>query len=291
MSQPALKQKQNWRVIDVLKWGEGYFNSKGFENPKREIEWLLCDLLDYKRIDLYLQFEEPILRKQLDQLKVWIKRRLSREPLQYITGKTEFYGHQFNVSPLVLIPRPETERVVDVALHTIGNMANPKVLEVGSGSGCIAVSIGAEKEDADILSVDVSRDAVKQARNNAELNKINNVDFQVMDFLIDMPAGPFDLVVSNPPYIPQNELGETMPEVSQHEPRLALTDNNDGLSFYRRFAEVGKTLLNLGGSIVMEVGLGDHPGKAVDIFKSGGFKQLELIPDFNSDDRVLKVQI
>jgi len=291
MSLPAEKGNKIWRVIDILKWGEGYFKSKGFEKPKQEIEWLLCDLLNYKRIDLYVQFEEPILRLQLDQLKGWVKRRSAREPLQYITGQTEFYGRPFKVSPDVLIPRPETERLVDVALHTIGNLTNPKVLEVGSGSGCIAVSIGAEKPDAAILSIDVSKDAIKMAEKNAELNNIKNVDFLSMDFLKDMPEGQFDLLVSNPPYIPENEVRETMPEVHQHEPEIALTDQKDGLTFYRRFSEVVRDLVNPGGWLVMEVGLGKHPAKAVDIFKTAGFANLELVPDFNSDDRVLKVQI
>lgn len=275
----------------MIKWGENYFQSKGFKSPKQEIEWLLCDLLNYKRIDLYVQFEEPIARLDLDQLKGWIKRRVTREPLQYITGQTEFYGHPFKVTPDVLIPRPETERVVDVALHTIGNMTSPKVLEVGSGSGCIAVSIGVEKPDATILSLDVSKEAIQLAQKNAELNKINNVEFILMDFLKELPKGPFDLLVSNPPYIPENEIHETMPEVQQHEPGIALTDQKDGLTFYHRFSKIAKELVKPGGWLVMEVGLGEHPAKALDIFKSAGFNDLELIPDFNSDERALKVRV
>lgn len=291
MALPAEKGNQIWRVIDILNWGENYFKSKGFESPKQEIEWLLCDLLNYKRIDLYVQFEQPIHLPQLNQLKEWIKRRIGREPLQYITEKTEFYGHKFNITPDVLIPRPETERVVDVALHKIGNIKNPKVLDVGSGSGCIAIAIGAEKKDALILSVDVSEGAIRKAMENAVLNELSNIEFQVMDILKDIPDGPFDLLVSNPPYIPEKEMRETMPEVHQYEPKIALTDERDGLTFYRRFAEIGKSLIKTGGSMVLEVGLGEHPSKAVDIFQSAGYTQLELIPDYNSDERVLKIQI
>ena len=291
MALPAEKGNQIWRVIDILNWGEDYFKSKGFESPKQEIEWLLCDLLNYKRIDLYVQFEQPIHRPQLKQLKEWIKRRIGREPLQYITGKTEFYGHKFNITPDVLIPRPETERVVDVALYSIGNIKTPKVLEVGSGSGCIAIAMGAERNDALIESVDVSETAITQAEKNADLNELSNIDFKVMDFLKEIPEGRFDLLVSNPPYIPEKEMSETMPEVHQYEPKIALTDEGDGLTFYRRFAEVGKSLIKPGGSMVLEVGLGEHPSKAVDIFQSAGYTQLELIPDYNSDERVLKIQI
>jgi len=291
MALPAEKGNQIWRVIDILNWGEDYFKSKGFESPKQEIEWLLCDLLNYKRIDLYVQFEQPIHRPQLKQLKEWIKRRIGREPLQYITGKTEFYGHKFKITTDVLIPRPETERVVDVALYSIGNIKTPKVLEVGSGSGCIAIAMGAERNDALIESVDVSETAITQAEKNADLNELSNIDFKVMDFLKEIPEGRFDLLVSNPPYIPEKEMSETMPEVHQYEPKIALTDERDGLTFYRRFAEVGKSLIKPGGWMVLEVGLGKHPSKAVDIFQSAGYTQLELIPDYNSDERVLKIQI
>ena len=291
MALPAEKGNQIWRVIDILNWGEDYFKIKGFESPKQEIEWLLCDLLNYKRIDLYVQFEQPIHRPQLKQLKEWIKRRIGREPLQYITGKTEFYGHKFNITVDVLIPRPETERVVDVALYSIGNIKTPKVLEVGSGSGCIAIAMGAERNDALIESVDVSESAITQAEKNADLNELPNIDFKVMDFLKEIPEGRFDLLVSNPPYIPEKEMSETMPEVHQYEPKIALTDERDGLTFYRRFAEVGKSLIKPGGWMVLEVGLGKHPSKAVDIFQTAGYTQLELIPDYNSDERVLKIQI
>ena len=291
MALPAEKGNQIWRVIDILNWGEDYFKLKGFERPKQEIEWLLCDLLNYKRIDLYVQFEQPIHRPQLKQLKEWIKRRIGREPLQYITGKTEFYGHKFNITTDVLIPRPETERVVDVALYSIGNIKTPKVLEVGSGSGCIAIAMGAERNDALIESVDVSETAITQAEKNADLNELSNIDFKVMDFLKEIPEGRFDLLVSNPPYIPEKEMSETMPEVHQYEPKIALTDERDGLTFYRRFAEVGKSLIKPGSWMVLEVGLGEHPSKAVDIFQSAGYTQLELIPDYNSDERVLKIQI
>lgn len=291
MNLTAEKQKKIWRIIDIINWGEEYFRFKGFENPKQEIEWLLCDLLNYKRIDLYLEFENTISDSKLDQLKGWVKRRRTREPLQYITGQTQFYGYPFKVSPDVLIPRPETERVVDVVLHTIGNITKPRILEVGSGSGCMAVSIGAEKRNAYILSIDISKPAIDQARKNADLNATTNVDFMVLDFLKELPEGQFDLLVSNPPYIPLNEFGTTMPEIHNHEPQIALTDNRDGLTFYQRFAEVAKELVKPGGWVIMEVGLGDHPAKAMEIFQSGGYKNLGLITDFNGDERVLKIQI
>ncbi len=278
-------------MIDILKWGEDYFHTKGFESPKQEIEWLLCDVLNYKRIDLYVQFEQPISQNELTQLKGWIKRRVDREPLQYITGTTEFYGHKIKVNPHVLIPRPETERLVDVALHCIGNMTSPNILEIGTGSGCIPIAIAGEKPDANITAIDISADALNVAKENAQFNQMSHIQFLEIDFFTSMPDGTFDLMVSNPPYIPKNEMNETMVEVREHEPRVALTDEKDGLSFYQRIATEAKSIINPGGWIVLEVGLGSHPGKVKDIFQKAGFNSLELIQDFNSDERVLKIQI
>jgi len=291
MAKPAELKNKIWRVIDILKWGEEYFQSKGFESPKQEIEWLLCDLLNYKRIDLYVQFEHPISRSELDKLKAWIKRRTNREPLQYITGITEFYGHKIIVNPNVLIPRPETERLVDVALHCIGNISSPKVLEVGTGSGCIPIAIAGEKTDATITAIDVSADALIVAKDNAASNQVEQIQFVEMNFLNSVPHDTYDLLVSNPPYIPEAELDDTMIEVRDHEPRIALTDQQDGLSFYHRIAAKAINLVKPGGWIVLEVGLGSHQEKVKHIFLNLGFDQLEMIQDFNSDERVLKIQI
>ena len=291
MVRPAELKNKIWRVIDILKWGENYFQSKGFESPKQEIEWLLCDLLNYKRIDLYFQFEQPISRSELDRLKGWIKRRINREPLQYITGTTEFYGHQIKVNPNVLIPRQETERLVDVALHCIGNLNTPNILEVGTGSGCISIAIAGEKTEAKITAIDISVEALNVAKRNAVYNQMSHIQFMEMNFLTSAPNGTYDLLVSNPPYIPEEEMDEIMVEVRNYEPKLALTDQRDGLSFYHRIASEAKSLIKPKGWIVLEVGLGSHPDKVKNIFQYAGFEQLEMIQDFNNDERVLKIQI
>ena len=161
--------KKTWRIIEIIKWGEEYFKLKGFENPKQEIEWLLCDLLELKRIDLYLKFEDIINKSKLKKLKSWIKRRIDREPLQYISGKVEFYGLKFKTTPQALIPRPETERLVDTTLHSIGEILEPKILEIGTGSGCICIAISNEKPMANIVSLDISKDALELAEESVLL--------------------------------------------------------------------------------------------------------------------------
>ena len=281
--------KRAWRIIDILKWGEDYFKTKGFESPKQEIEWLLCDLLELKRIDLYVKFEDKINDVNLNKLKSWINRRVKREPLQYITGETEFYGLKFKTTPQALIPRPETERLVEIALHNIGEDSDSKLLEIGTGSGCISIAISNEKPTLNILSIDISKGALELAEINADLNNCKNIKFLKMDFLNDTPKGKFDILLSNPPYIPVKEIEGIMPEVKNYEPRIALTDNEDGLVFYHRIAKKVKTLIKPKGVILLEVGTGDHPQKVFSLFKQAGYNQLELIKDFNNNERILKI--
>ena len=283
--------KKTWRIIDIIKWGEDYFKTKDFENPKQEIEWLLCDLLGLKRIDLYVKFEDKLNNVNLNKLKSWITRRVKREPLQYITGETEFYGLKFKTTPQALIPRPETERLVEIALKNIGKNSDVKLLEIGTGSGCIPIAISNEKPSLNILSLDISKDALELAEINAELNNCKNIEFLEMDFLNETPKGKFDILLSNPPYIPVKEIEGIMPEVKNYEPRIALTDNEDGLAFYHRIAKKIKTLIKPKGIILLEVGLGGHPQKVFSLFKEAGFDQLELIKDFNNNDRILKISI
>jgi len=282
---------KTWRIIDLIHWAESYFKDKGFENPRGEIEWLLRAVLNCSRMDVYLRFEEPVSRSQLDTLRAYVKRRLEKEPLQYITGSCEFYGRDFLVNNHVLIPRPETERLVDIALDKLNDRNSLSILDVGTGSGCIAITLGLEKPDSIILGLDISAEALNQATLNKDKNSAKNVSFQESNFLNDLPDGPFDLVVSNPPYIPENEIAELMKDVKDFEPNIALTDKQDGLTFYKRFADVGKSLVKKDGFLILEVGLGNHPQNAESIFEETGYKQVELIKDYNGDDRVLVIQV
>ena len=282
--------KKTWRIIEIIKWGEEYFKIKGFENPKQEIEWLLCDLLQLKRIDLYLKFEDIINKSKLKKLKSWIKRRIDREPLQYITGKVEFYGLKFISTPQALIPRPETERLVDITLNSLKKIPEPKILEIGTGSGCVSIAVSNKKPRANILSLDISKNALELAEINAKSNNCKNINFLEMDFLSEIPDDKFDILISNPPYISQKEIKNIMPEVKNYEPRIALTDFEEGLNFYFRIAKVGRTLIP-NGIIILEVGLGNHPQKVFSLFKEAGFDQLELIKDYNNNERILKINI
>ena len=282
---------KTWRVIDLINWAESYFKEKGFENPRSEIEWLLRAVLKCNRMDVYLRFEEPLSQSQLATLRSWVKRRLEREPLQYITGFCDFYGREFSVNEHVLIPRPETERLIDTALEKVKGLDSPSILDIGAGSGCIATTLGLEILGSTVLGIDVSEDAIGIANKNKEKLEAENVSFQKMNILEQRPEGEFDVLVSNPPYIPKGEMDGLMKDVKDFEPTVALTDQKDGLIFYERFAEVGKEVVKSSGWIILEVGLEDHPSAVKNIFSESGFPDTELIKDYNGDDRVLVIKI
>ena len=281
------KNKKIWRLIDLIKWGETYFKDKNFDNPRSEIEWLLQDLLNYKKIDLYLKFEEEIDSEKLFILKSWIKRRVSREPLQYITGKADFYGRSYFVNNKVLIPRPETEILIDAAIKNLLKKKNPFIIDIGTGSGCIGITLAIEIKKSNVLSIDISKDALLIAKNNAENHNIKNIKFLEIDVLKNDINQKADLIISNPPYISKNELSTLMPEVKNYEPKISLTDNKDGFTFYERFVYLFPKILKNDGAAIIEVGREEHSIKVLEIFKKNGMKNIKVLKDLNSDNRAV----
>ena len=281
------KNKKIWRLIDLINWGETYFKDKNFDNPRSEIEWLLQDLLNYKKIDLYLKFEEEIDSEKLFILKSWIKRRVSREPLQYITGKADFYGRSYFVNNKVLIPRPETEILIDAAIKNLLKKKNPFIIDIGTGSGCIGITLAIEIKKSNVLSIDTSKDALLIAKNNAENHNIKNIKFLETDVLKNDINQKADLIISNPPYISKNELSTLMPEVKNHEPKISLTDNKDGFTFYERFVSLFPKILKNDGAAIIEVGREEHSIKVLEIFKKNGMKNIKVVKDLNSDNRAV----
>ena len=281
------KNKKIWRLIDLIKWGETYFKDKNFDNPRSEIEWLLQDLLNYKKIDLYLKFEKEIDLEKLFILKSWIKRRVSREPLQYITGKADFYGRSYFVNNKVLIPRPETEILIDAAIQNLLKKKNPFIIDIGTGSGCIGITLAIEIKKSNVLSIDISKDALLIAKNNAENHNIKNIKFLEIDVLKNDINQKADLIISNPPYISKNELSTLMPEVKNHEPKISLTDNKDGFTFYERFVSLFPKILKNDGVAIIEVGREEHSIKVLEIFKKNGMKNIKVVKDLNSDNRAV----
>ena len=290
MSSDTRGPNKIWRVIDILKWGETYFSEAGFDNPRREIEVFVQEILQCERVDLYLRFDEPFTSSQLAILRDWVKRHKHHEPAQYIIGKTGFYNIELSVNPDVLIPRPESEVLVDQVLKYHSKKDNNSILDIGTGSGCIALALANELPDSRITGIDNSLKAIELAKRNAQKLQLSNVEFRQMDILSENIDTRFDIVISNPPYIPKSEMSTLMPEVKKFEPHSALTDNADGLIFYRKFVQISNAILNTGGWYFLEVGLGEHPKFVKDIFINEKFEKVELIKDLNGDERVLIAQ-
>tara|TARA_Y100000780_G_scaffold24659_1_gene20549 strand:- start:207 stop:1085 length:879 start_codon:yes stop_codon:yes gene_type:complete len=286
----ARTSENNCRVINLIGWTEKYFLSKGLENGRNIGEILLQHLLDCKRVELYFGSEKQLTQDTIKTYHSWIQRLIKNEPLQYITGTIEFYGLELMITPAVFIPRPETERVVDIALQILKTVISPKILDVGTGSGCIAIALANELPEASVTGIDIDPNMLKVAQKNADLHKINNIIFKQMDIQKEIPKESYNLIVSNPPYIPLNEISDLEKNIKDFEPRIALTDGADGLTFYHRLASVASKILHSNGYLIMEVGQGNHPQKALKLFKNNAFASNKLIQDYNGDDRVLKVQ-
>lgn len=256
----AAPEKQ-WTILSLLQWSEAYLSEKQIESPRLTAELLLASVLNCERIHLYTRFDQPLVREELDQYKTLLRRRLRREPLQYILGYTEFFGRRIRVREGVLIPRPETEHVVEAALEIVRdrNMEDPLILDIGTGSGCIALTLAQELPRAKILAIDVSEEALTIAHENVTLHGVDRqVSLKKLDVFhsqISIPdEGNYDLIVSNPPYISRNEWEQLPDEIKLHEPKYALTDGDDGLRFYKRMAHLAPKLLRKNGWLICEVG-------------------------------------
>ena len=280
---------KKWRIIDLINWAEIYFKQKDFKNPRNEIELIIRFVLKIKRIDIYLNFDRVLIKKELKLIKKFIKRRIRKEPIQYITNLSEFYGIEFFVNEHVLIPRPETEKLIELAKKKLKLVKNPTILDIGTGSGCIAITMALEKAGCKVMGIDISDNAIKIANKNKNKYNLNNVTFFKIDILNEIPMGNFDLIISNPPYISKNEFPDLMEDVRNYEPKTALTDYSDGLVFYRRYSKIAKQILKESGRMILEVGLGSHPRKVKDIFINQGYINAELLKDFNGDYRILLV--
>jgi release factor glutamine methyltransferase len=275
---------ETWTVLKVLQWTAGYLKDKGVDNGRLDAELLLAEVLQLDRVGLYLNYDRPLQADELAAYRQLVARRSRREPLQYILGRAEFWSLSFKVGPAVLIPRPDTEALVEEALRRV--KADGRILDVGTGSGAVAVALASELPAARLIGIDISEDALEVAAENARHNGVaERVDLQRID-LACLPAGPFDLIVANPPYIPTGELADLMPEVRDHEPALALAGGDDGLDCYRMLAGQMATRLQPGGWLLVEVGI-DQADAVLEIFAAAELQEGFCRNDLNGIPRVV----
>jgi release factor glutamine methyltransferase len=279
-------------LLPALRWAEDVLRRGRIDEARLTSELLLCHVLGCPRIRLYVDFEKILRPGELDGFVGLVRRRLSHEPLQYITGETEFMGLTFAVDRRVLIPRPETEVLVERALdHCRGLGGRPvRILDAGSGSGNIAVSIAHYHRQSAVIGIDVSGGALEVALGNIRRHRLGGrVSLLKADLLRDgIPVrdGVFDAIVSNPPYIPSGEVDGLQPEIRLFEPVIATTDGGDGLSFFRRLADLAGTLLVPGGVLMAETSY--NQARAVErIFQSYSLTGTGVVRDLSGIERVV----
>jgi len=280
-----------WTVKDVLFWTSDYFTDKEISSPHLNAELLIAHVLECSRLDLYLKYDKPLTDNERDTIKQLIKKRITHYPLQYILGEVEFYGNKFAVEEGVLIPRPETEILIDSVLTYIHE--NPreewKLLDIGTGSGNIPVSLSIilenENTKVSITAIDISENSLIVAKNNAAINNLDNITFVQSD-LFEKIKDTFDCVISNPPYISENEFHKLPAEIKEYEPKEALLAKNNGLEFYERILQKANEFLTSDGVIFFEIGYTQKKG-VTELAEQYTFKIIDSKKDYNDFDRVL----
>lgn len=280
-------------VLEVIKLSTDYLQKKDVESPRANAEILLADILKCKRLELYLSFDKPLTENEVQVYREAIRKRGLRVPLQYIIGNVEFYGLKLIVNENVLIPRPETELLVEKIISESDKTANLRILDIGAGSGNISVAIAKNLSKSTIVAIDISENSLKVAKQNAELNLIKDkIEFKLFDVMKDdlNNLGKYDMIVSNPPYVSENDFVNLEPELKFHEPKIALSDNSDGISFYKRIVEISDQILNKPGKIYFELGMGQS-AQVQKIFEERNINNVNITKDYAGIDRIISGEI
>lgn len=281
------EQKTVWTILKILQWTQQYFQSKGVENPRLDAEVLLCAVLDKSRIQLYTNFDEPLEEQELKQYRGYVARRAAREPVAYILGHKGFLQYDFKVTKDTLIPRPETELLVEQLVSLNRDRGSVRILDLGCGSGAIIDSLLAELPEARGMGVDISPGAAAVTRENAQsLGVGDRLETVVSDLYEKVPLEEkFQVLVSNPPYIPEGELAGLQAEVHR-EPRRALDGGRDGLDFYRRILRDLWSYLDPEGMAAFEIGQGQGEDVAR-LCREAGLDCVKVRKDYGDMDRMV----
>lgn len=285
-----------WTILKILQWAAPYFQSRDIDSPRLTAEVFLSHILGLERIDLYARFDQPLSDEELSFLKSLIRRRINREPVAYITGRKEFMGIDLAVTPDVLIPRPETEFLAGAALDVLPDAAVSaprRVLDIGTGSGAVIIALAHHRPGHCYFAIDISEAALEIARANAAAIGSDNISFFAGDLFAPLGEDQekFDLVVSNPPYIPSASIPELAPEISRYEPVAALDGGPDGLAVIRRIVALAPSYLNPDGRLMMEIGYDQAGAVSRLAAETECFSDVLFVRDYVGHERIAVMHV
>ena len=283
-----------WTIKEVLLWTSNYFKKNEILSPQLNAEMIIARVLNCSRMELYLNYDKLLNPKEKEEIRNLVKKRATHYPLQYLLGETEFYGYKFLVDEGVLIPRPETEILVDTVISYIkqSNKNNWNVLDIGTGTGIIPISISKYFSNTQnkilFLATDISKTALENAKKNIELHHIQNIQLIQSDTSKDL-SGKFDIIISNPPYISEKQFQNLQKEVKNYEPKTALYGGKKGTYYYQKILQNAENFLNKNGKIFFEIGANqkDDMEKIIHEFN---YKIIDIIKDYNDLYRVLVIE-
>jgi release factor glutamine methyltransferase len=290
MPDDANAPEQPWTIGRLLAWTTDYLAAKKSESPRLDAEVLLADVLKYERVQLYTSYAMIVSDAARGAFRELVKRRAAGEPVAYLVGRKEFYSLPLAVSPAVLIPRPDTETLVAEFLTRFKDRATPRVLELGTGSGAIALAIAKQHESSHIVATDLSTEALGVARSNAKRHGLTaRIDFRAGDLFEPIPTGEvFDAVLCNPPYIPTNVIPTLEPGVRDFEPHIALDGGPDGLDVVRRIVADAVEHLVPGGCLLLEIGTEQEAPVRALIEATGQYELAPTVRDAANHPRVVR---
>ncbi len=287
---PEGRSEDAWTVGRLLTWTADYLKRRASESPRLDAEVMLAHVLKWPRVQLYTQFNDEVNDEPRGRFRELVRRRAEGSPVAYLVGRKEFYSLAFEVSPAVLIPRPESEFVVVEFLTVTKGVESPRAVDIGTGSGCLAVASAFRHREARFIAIDISEQALAVARRNAAQHGVaDRVEFRLGDrFKPIADEGPFDAIVSNPPYIPTAQIDQLEAGVRDYEPRTALDGGPTGLEMVGRLIEESVPLLKSGGHLILEIGTDQEKPVRSLIEKQGRLRLAPTIHDHSKHPRVIR---
>ena len=295
METPLIPKTSEWTIARLLNWTTSYFKAHTIDSPRLTAEILLSHVLDLKRIELYLRFDQPLISSELADFKTLIKRRLLREPVAYIAGSKEFWSKDIVVTRDVLIPRPDTECLVETSLALLPENVNSesrRIIELGTGSGALIIALASERPGHVFYASDDSLKALEVAKTNARRHQLDNkIAFFAGNWLSSLSADKtrFDMIISNPPYIPTNKINNLAPEIYEYEPLAALDGGMDGLDSIKQIIHSAHHFLNKNGFLILEMGYDQKTAIQAIVNTCGYYEDITFTKDLGGNDRVVRM--